>query len=210
MAEVYSAAEKRDWETVEVRRPLEAIFSSECGPSRAVRLGLVQRPLQAVVARRNSAMLCRIHPHTPRHSKPAGNFEFRMQALLHADHDANSRGSCAPLPYCLASQFLAAARLADARAASGMGSTPSPLGVLFPLTFTNTKRGRPSGRDCCFCFRVPVWSGGTLWCPPPRPGPAVHRDGCTALHEAAIDGNRRIIRLLIAAKAAVDARDDFE
>ena len=34
------AAEKHEWEKVKVRRPLEAVVYSECGPTRAVRLGL--------------------------------------------------------------------------------------------------------------------------------------------------------------------------
>ncbi len=33
MAGVCSAAEKKEWEKVEVRRPLEAVFSTESGPS---------------------------------------------------------------------------------------------------------------------------------------------------------------------------------
>jgi hypothetical protein len=38
--ELVDAAERREWEKVEVRRPLEAVVHSECGPTRAVRLGL--------------------------------------------------------------------------------------------------------------------------------------------------------------------------
>ena len=51
--------------------------------------------------------------------------------------------------------------------------------------------------------------------PPPRPQSqfprpfAVNSDGDTALHWAAFRGNRRILRKLIAAKADVDARDNF-
>jgi hypothetical protein len=41
MAELALAAEKQQWEKVEVS-PLEADFSSDCGASRAVRLGLGQ------------------------------------------------------------------------------------------------------------------------------------------------------------------------
>jgi ankyrin repeat protein len=37
----------------------------------------------------------------------------------------------------------------------------------------------------------------------------VNSDGDTALHWAAFRGNRRILRKLIAAKADVDARDNF-
>jgi hypothetical protein len=42
MAELAEATDKQEWEKVEVRRPLEAVFCFECGPSRAVRLGLAQ------------------------------------------------------------------------------------------------------------------------------------------------------------------------
>jgi hypothetical protein len=45
------AAEKKDWEKVKVRRPLEAVSSTEYGPSQAVRLKLGQWTLHAVVAR---------------------------------------------------------------------------------------------------------------------------------------------------------------
>ena len=31
--ELYNAAHKKEWEKVEVRRPLEAVFSTESGPS---------------------------------------------------------------------------------------------------------------------------------------------------------------------------------
>jgi ankyrin repeat protein len=41
---------------------------------------------------------------------------------------------------------------------------------------------------------------------PSPPAPAVHSDGWTALHKAAWHGNRRIVRLLIAAKADVNAQ----
>ena len=43
--ELVESASKEQWEKVEVRRALEAVPSSECGPSRAVRLGLGQRTL---------------------------------------------------------------------------------------------------------------------------------------------------------------------
>ncbi len=43
--------------------------------------------------------------------------------------------------------------------------------------------------------------------PPPHPGPAVRSDGWTALHYAAQYGNRRIVRLLIASGADVNAQN---
>ena len=60
-----------------------------------------------------------------------------------------------------------------------------------------------------FCFRVPVASGVPSWGPPPHPGPDVHSFGDTALHMAAKYGNRRIVRLLIASDADVNAQDRF-
>ena len=45
--------------------------------------------------------------------------------------------------------------------------------------------------------------------PTPHAGPAVHRYGSTALHWAAIIGNRRMIRSLVDADAAVNAQDDY-
>ncbi len=46
------------------------------------------------------------------------------------------------------------------------------------------------------------------WGPPPHPGPAVHSIGSTALHWAALHGNRRIVRSLVDADADVNAQDD--
>ena len=45
------------------------------------------------------------------------------------------------------------------------------------------------------------------WGPPPHPGPAVHSFGNTALHSAALHGNRRIVRLLIAFNADVNVQE---
>ncbi len=45
--------------------------------------------------------------------------------------------------------------------------------------------------------------------PTPHPGPAVHSDGRTALHYAAIIGNRRMIRSLVDADADVDAQTRY-
>jgi hypothetical protein len=43
-AELVEAARNAEWEKVEVRRPQEAVFSSECGPLRAGRPGLAVDP----------------------------------------------------------------------------------------------------------------------------------------------------------------------
>ncbi len=77
-----------------------------------------------------------------------------------------------------------------------------------PLTFT--QNGRPSGPACCFVFsRTGLGTGVPPWGPPPHPGPAVHRDnGVTLLHLAAAYGNRRIVRLLVAYGADLNAEVD--
>jgi hypothetical protein len=80
-------------------------------------------------------------------------------------------------------------------------------GYSLPLTFT--QNGRPSGPACCFVFSG---TGSVLGYPrgahPRIPGPAVHRyNRCTALHYAADCGNRRIVRLLAAFNADVNAQD---
>ncbi len=63
-----------------------------------------------------------------------------------------------------------------------------------------------------FCVRVPFWTGvppdGGVVVPTPHPGPTVHSYGCTALHCAARYGNRRIVRLLVASGADVNAQND--
>ena len=51
-ADFVEAAENAEWEKVEVRRPLEAVFSSKCGPLRAVCLGLGRLTLKPSPQRR--------------------------------------------------------------------------------------------------------------------------------------------------------------
>ena len=58
------------------------------------------------------------------------------------------------------------------------------------------------------CFGYRLGTGVPPWGPSPHPGPAVHRYGSTALHWAAYDGNRRIVRLLVAFNADVNAQED--
>ena len=65
--ELIEAVRKQDVEKVKVRRPLEAVSSTEHGPSRGVCLGLGQWTLEAFrleAFRRmpDSALLCRIQP----------------------------------------------------------------------------------------------------------------------------------------------------
>ena len=78
------------------------------------------------------------------------------------------------------------------------------------LTVTqNRTYSRPSGRVCCFVFGYRLGAGVPPWGPPPHFGPAVHRNGRTALHWAALHGNRRMIRSLVDADADVNAQDYF-
>ena len=62
--ELIEAVQEHDVEKVEVRlrRPLEAVSSTESGPSRCVCLGLGQWTLDAFVCTADSAMLGRIQP----------------------------------------------------------------------------------------------------------------------------------------------------
>ena len=95
--ELVDAARKREWERVEVRRPLGADFNSECGPLRAVCLGLCQSTHEAVVARRTRPCSAEC---SPLRQTPFRRLGFRSQALLDAGHDANSRDVYAPLRAC--------------------------------------------------------------------------------------------------------------
>ena len=86
-------------------------------------------------------------------------------------------------------------------AASGVGST---LAVNVGQKRNAYDRGPlPAG-----LFSGPGWVLGYPGGPPPHPGPAVHSEyGSTALHWAAAYGSRRIVRLLIAANADMNAQN---
>jgi hypothetical protein len=60
--ELINAVKMQDVEKVKVRRPLEAVPSTEYGPSRGVCLGLGQWTLEAFRRTPDSAWLCRIQP----------------------------------------------------------------------------------------------------------------------------------------------------
>jgi hypothetical protein len=195
MAALFQAAENQEWEKVEVRLPLRAAFYSGRGPSRGVPLELGRRTL----------IVCRIHP-TP--SRPAlSNFSVRMRAPLLCGHNVKSdpkfRGCTRlydPLQACRISEFLAAASARNRRfrdvcartryqaAARGRtASTPSPLGargVLLPSTYDKTETWSTLGACLLFCVRFTE---------PPHPSPAVHSDGDTALHWAAVTGRSTAI-----------------
>jgi hypothetical protein len=95
--------------------------------------------------------------------------------------------------------FSSLPRLLDARAGCEMVTTPSPLGA-FSIVNGYPKRtlSRPSGRACCFVFRVPAGRWGT----PVEPTPSLRprRAQQVWLRRAALCGvqrqspNRRIAR----------------
>jgi hypothetical protein len=132
-----------------------------------------------------------------------------MQTLLCDGQDATFCNSYSPLPYHRFRDFLKFRTFSDARVASGMASAPNPLGVLFPLTFTQNENAvDPRG------LRAVLFSGtGWVWGTPvgstPSPRRAVHSYGITALHFAAQYGNRRIVRLLVASDADVNAQNRY-
>ncbi len=92
-----------------------------------------------------------------------------------------------------------------------MVTTPSPREYSLPLTVTQKEHlVDPRGEPAVLFFGYRLGTGVPPWGPPPHPGPAVHRYGNTALHWAAVYGNRRMIRSLVDAKAKVNAQDDYE
>jgi hypothetical protein len=70
--ELIKAVREQDVEKVKVRRPLEAVSSTESGPSRGVCLGLGQWTLEAVVARRIRPCYAESSPFARR---PSGYFD---------------------------------------------------------------------------------------------------------------------------------------
>ena len=91
-----------------------------------------------------------------------------------------------------------------------MATTPSPREYSLSLTVTqNEHLVDPRGEPAVLRFGYRLGTGVPPWGPPPHPGPALHSDGNTALHSAAIIGNRRMIRSLVDADADVNAQDDY-
>jgi hypothetical protein len=81
MAELAHAARSEEWKKVEVSRPLEAVFCCECGPSRAVRLGLGQWTLKPSSHAGFGLAMPNPAPYVRRSS---GNFDFacRRSSML--------------------------------------------------------------------------------------------------------------------------------
>ncbi len=91
-----------------------------------------------------------------------------------------------------------------------MATTPSPREYSLSLTVTqNENIVDPRGEPAVLCFGYRLGTKVPPWGPPPHPGPAVHRFGRTALHWAAINGNRRMIRSLVDADADFNAQEDY-
>jgi hypothetical protein len=218
--ELIEAAKNIDVEKVKVRRPLEAVCCTENGPSRAVCLGLGQWTIDAVVARPIRPCCAESSPYVRR---PSGTFDDACRRSFVPV--TTSRSVTRTLPCRLAESqnfspppspaiavsatFLSLARLMDARAGCEMASTPSPPGVLFPSTVTkNENAADPRGLRAGLCFGYRLGNGVPPWGPFAHPGPAVHSFANTALHYAAECGNRRIVRLLVASGADVNAQDD--
>jgi hypothetical protein len=175
--ELIEAVRKQDVEKVKVRRPLEAVSSTEHGPSRGVSGA---RSVDPRCRRRtpDSALLCRIYP--PAVRRPSGNFD---SACRHSSvpvrtpssvtrtlpcHIAESPHFSPPLSRAIAisATLRSLARLMGARAGSEMASAPSPPGVLFPLTVTQKQNAvDPRGPF----FRVPAGTWGTPVGPTPAP-----------------------------------------
>ena len=91
------------------------------------------------------------------------------------------------------------------RDGEGLESSRSTLAV---NVYQNETAVDPRGLPAVL-FRVPVGLRYTVVPTSSPHGPAVCSDGVAALHMAANFGNRRIVRLLIASKADVDAQDQF-
>ena len=79
--ELIEAVREQDFEKVKVRHHLEAVSSTEFGPSRGVCLGLGQWILEAFRRTPDSALLCRVYfpasgPLGFQTEGPSGNFDF--------------------------------------------------------------------------------------------------------------------------------------
>jgi len=183
-----------------VRRLLGAVYSTEYGPSRGVCLGLGQWTLDAVVARPIRPCCVESSP-CVRHQ--SGKFDAACRRSFVPVRTsssvtrtlpcrlAESRNFSPPPSPAIAvpATFSSLPRLMDARAGCEMVTTPSPREYSQPLTVTqNRTYSRPSGRACCFVFRVPVGYWGTPVGPTPAPRP---RRAQIWPHRAALGGDVR-------------------
>ena len=139
-----------------------------------------------------------------------------MQALLRAGQEATFRDSYARMPYSRVSQFLTASFARNRRfrdflkfgtfggCASGERAGEYSESSRSTLSVNGYPNRLTLGASVLFCCSGTGLGAGV---PPSGPPPAVRSDGWTALHEAAANGNRRIVRSLVASGAVVDARN---
>ncbi len=167
--ELFQAAENEEWEEVKVRRPLEAVPSTECGPSRGVCMGLGQWTLDAVVAR--PIRPCRVESSSCVR-RPSGNLGDacrrssgkvrtpRSVTRALPCHIAESHNFSPPPSPAIAvsATFRSLPRLVDARAGSELARTPSPLGVLSAVN-VYPKRSTLGACElfCFFGYRFGYW-----------------------------------------------------
>jgi hypothetical protein len=100
--ELIEAVKEQDFDEVEVRRLLEAVSSTEYGPSRGVCMGLGQWTLDAVVARPIRPCCAESSPYV-RHS--SGNFDA---ACRRSSVPVTTPGSVTRTLPCRLAEFLAA------------------------------------------------------------------------------------------------------
>ena len=141
MEQLIKAVQEQDVEKVKVRRRLEAVSSTECGPPRAVCLGLGQWTLDAVVARPIRPCCVESSPYVRRQSGNCDAACRRTSVPVRTSSSVARTLPCRlaespdfsppPSPAIFVSAtFSSLARLMDARAGCEMVSTPSRLGVL--------------------------------------------------------------------------------
>jgi hypothetical protein len=198
--ELIEAVKKQDVQKVEVRRQLEAISITEYGPSRGVCLGLGRWTLDAVVARPIRPCWVESSPYVRHQSgncdaacrrssvpvRTSSSVTCTLPCRLAESHNFSPPPSPA---IAVPATFLSLPRLMDARAGCEMATTPSPREYSLSLTATqNRTYSRPSGRACCFVFRVPVGYWGTPVGPTPAARP---RRAQRWQHRAALGGEIR-------------------
>ncbi len=201
-----------------MRRPLEAVSSTESGPSRGVCLGLGRWTLDAGSIRPccvESSPYGRQQPGKcddacRRSSVPvrtSSSVTCTLPCRLAESHNFSPPPSPA---IAVPATFSSLPRLVDARAGRELATTLRPREYSLSLTVTqNEHLVDPRGEPAVLCFGYRLGTGVPPWGPPPHPGPAVHSDGKTALHSAAMIGNRRIVRSLVDANAGVNAQNDY-
>jgi hypothetical protein len=195
--ELIKAVKKQDVETVKVRRPLEAVSSTESGPSRGVCLGLGRWTPDAVVARPTRSCWVESSPYVRHHS---GTFDAACRCSSVPVRTSSSvtrtlpcrlaephNFSPPPSPAIFVSAtFLSLPRLMDARARCEMATTPSPRECSLSLTVTqNEPLVDPRGEPAVLCFGYRLGTGVPRGVHPRTPTPP-----CTAMATPRCTGRR--------------------